>query len=252
MIKNAWTPVKKFLVPLQKKDPDRYHYFLWLKFIILNIFFTVFMAISYLQGWVDAVFAKNPKFGWLEAFLTFDSQTSFIFMMVGVFVAGWFLSLHRVYITSKEINYVKLDNPPEFSRVAEYLSHIEGASDGSRALLHQFLKEKWFSRIDVVRHIAYLLPGIGLLGTVIGFAIATAGVTPEVASDVSAATKMIAHLGNGAGVALYTTVVGLVLGTIWLGGIYQILRVGGSDFVNLLGEKGEQKVKVKTGETGDV
>ncbi len=244
--------MKEAFALLQKQDPRRYHYFLWLKFIILNIFFVTVTAISYMQGWVNIVFAKNPKIGWLEAFFTLDSQTTYIFMMAGTFLVGWFLSVYWVYMTSREINYVKLEHPPEFSRTAEYLLNVKEASDGSRALLHQFLSEKWFSRIDVVRYVAVLLPVLGLLGTVLGFAIVSSGIQSNVVSDANAAANMVTILGKGLGVALYTTIVGCILGAVWLGGIYQIIRVGGNDFLNLLGERGEREVQTKNGKVSDV
>ncbi|MEK7179342.1 MAG: MotA/TolQ/ExbB proton channel family protein [Patescibacteria group bacterium] len=236
---------KRPLALLHKKDPERYHFLLWFKFVILNILFGAFMVIAFFQGWVDIVFAKTPNVGCAMAFLTFDSQTSYIFLMAGVFLAGWLISLHRVYVTSREINYLKLQYPPEFSRVSEYLAHIKGANEGSRAFLFERLSEKLFSRIDIVRYVSVVLPLLGLLGTVLGFAIVSSGIEPNAVSDANAAAKMVTALGKGLGVALYTTIVGGVLGGLWLGGIYQVLRVGSGDFLNLLGERGEREVNMK-------
>ena len=66
-----------------------------------------------------------------------------------------------------------------------------------------------------VRFIANSLVVLGLIGTVVGFIRALDGVNPSAAGDAAQTTAMVSALVAGMGVALYTTLVGSVLG-LWL------------------------------------
>ena len=87
-----------------------------------------------------------------------------------------------------------------------------------------------FSRIVHIRYIANSLTVLGLIGTVLGFIIALSGVDPDIASNPSAISPMVAQLIEGMSVALYTTLVGSIL-SVWLGLVYQMLTTGTSNLV---------------------
>ncbi len=78
-------------------------------------------------------------------------------------------------------------------------------------------------RIGMVRHIANNLVLLGLIGTVLGFVIAFAGIEPGMIGDTEMAAGMISQVVDGMGVALYTTLVGAIA-HIWLYGCYKILE----------------------------
>ena len=78
-------------------------------------------------------------------------------------------------------------------------------------------------RIGMVRHIANNLVLLGLIGTVLGFVIAFAGIEPDMIGDTEMAAGMISQVVDGMGVALYTTLVGAIA-HIWLYGCYKILE----------------------------
>ena len=78
-------------------------------------------------------------------------------------------------------------------------------------------------RIGMVRHIANNLVMLGLIGTVLGFVIAFAGIEPGMIGDTEMAAGMITQVVDGMGVALYTTLVGAIA-HIWLYGCYKILE----------------------------
>ena len=243
----SWAPsyVREFFALLQKNDPDRYHYFLWLKFILLNVLFAAFFALSFFQGWVDAVFAKDPKVDWMTTLLTFHPQTTYVLGMLVVFLVGLFFSFQKVFETSREINCLKESNPRKSSRVAEYLRQIDGAESGSRLISLSALSAKWHNRQSVVRHLANMQTGLGLLGTVLGLVMAVAGVNANVVGDASTAGPLIAGLVSGMGFALYTTVAGGFLGQVWLLTNAHIIRGGSVDFLALLCERGEREVVAK-------
>ena len=72
-----------------------------------------------------------------------------------------------------------------------------------------------FRHIYLAEWIAEKLVFLGLVGTVVGFIMALAGVTAETAMDSSAIPAMIGGLVAGMGTALYTTLVGSI-GYLWL------------------------------------
>jgi hypothetical protein len=74
------------------------------------------------------------------------------------------------------------------------------------AAFRDWRRVRWFRR---------RLVELGLLGTVIGFIIALSGVDARTVGDVSAIQPMVGALISGMGVALNTTLVGLV-GYLWL------------------------------------
>lgn len=225
---------------LHKKDPERYYYLLWFKFVLLNILFLTFFVAAFFQGWVDKVFSKDPDLAWFSTLLTFDVQTSYVTLISLVFLGGLVLSVYKVFATSREINFLKMREAPDFSRVAEYLSSVRGVNSGSRQNCFQFLWERWFSRLTIIKFLANQLMLLGLLGTVLGFIIALSGVKPDAASDVSGIRPMISTLINGMSIALFTTVAGAVLGGLWLKWNYHVLYVGSIDFLTLLGERAER------------
>lgn len=72
-----------------------------------------------------------------------------------------------------------------------------------------------FQKWKDVNWIANALVNIGLIGTVVGFIIALSGVIPDAANDIEQLKPMLVTLLKGAGIALYTTLVGAI-GSLYL------------------------------------
>ena len=72
------------------------------------------------------------------------------------------------------------------------------------------------ARWEDVEFIRENLVILGLIGTVVGFIIALAGVVPDAVSDAASNRLMIATLISGIKIAVHTTLVGMV-GYFWLG-----------------------------------
>jgi hypothetical protein len=70
--------------------------------------------------------------------------------------------------------------------------------------------------------IADLMFKLGLVGTVIGFILMLGGVTELKSADLTAAQQMLTSMSGGMQVALFTTLTGLIAGTL-LGLQYQLL-----------------------------
>ncbi|MYB34706.1 MAG: MotA/TolQ/ExbB proton channel family protein [Gammaproteobacteria bacterium] len=110
---------------------------------------------------------------------------------------------------------------------------MEKASADSRVTLSECLRSSLYSRISIVRLIANNLVIFGLIGTVIGFVIALAGVDSSKVADAASVGPMISTLIQGMSVALYTTLVGAIL-HVWLIMCYQMLAVGTVNLVNAI------------------
>lgn len=230
----------KLFMSLEKHDARRYHFLLWLKFLTANILFAGVFSLAFLRGWVGEIFAKDPGVSWFMALTTFDVQTLFVTVITAVFLVGLALSFRFAFRVSREINYLKLREPPLQSWTGKYLLEIDGIDGTSRMIRLELFSAKWFNRISSVKYFSAQLVFLGLLGTVIGLSIAFSSISTEAASDTSAFTSMLSSLLTGTGVALYTTIAGAFLGGFWLFANSYILHVGSVDFVTLLGERGEQ------------
>jgi len=234
---------------LHKKDPVRYRYLLWLKYLTFNGAALAFVILAYLAGWVGLLFGKDPKATWLDLFSSPDPQVLSVSVILLTFFFGLVLSTNKAYLLSREINFTKDESPQKDSRMAEYLRQIHGADSGSREISRKMLEARWFSRMSLVREIQNILVILGLIGTVIGIIIALSGVRPDSVGDVSAVGPMVATLIKGMAIALNTTLAGSVLGAIWIRMNYHILRVGSVNLITAIVERGERMV-VSGGKNG--
>lgn len=179
-------------------------YLLIYRFILVNVIGFALLAIAALQGWVGDLLAADV--------------TNLVIVIFAVFVVGLVICSQKIVETSLHIDRLKCAAPDRPELAGSYF-------DGPPELLAEALKSRLFSRIAVVRQFASALVVLGLVGTVIGFIIALSGVTADDAGDVSTVRPMISTLISGMSVALYTTLVGALLG-LWLTVNYRILSTG--------------------------
>lgn len=179
-------------------------YLLIYRFILVNVIGFALLAIAALQGWVGDLLAADV--------------TNLVIVIFAVFVVGLVICSQKIVRTSLHIDRLKRAAPDRPGLAGSYF-------DGPPELLAEALKSRLFSRIAVVRQFASALVVLGLVGTVIGFIIALSGVTADDAGDVSTVRPMISTLISGMSVALYTTLVGALLG-LWLTVNYRILSTG--------------------------
>jgi hypothetical protein len=172
--------------------------------ILVNVIGFALLAIAALKGWIAELLAADV--------------TDLVIVIFVVFLVGLAICAEKIITTSRRINRLLSASPDQPGPAGLYV-------DGPPELLAEALKSKLFSRIAVVRQFAAALVVLGLVGTVIGFIIALSGVTAEQASDVSGVRPMISTLVSGMSVALYTTLVGALLG-LWLTINYRILSTG--------------------------
>mgnify|MGYP001174369921 FL=1 len=199
-------------------------YLLLLRFGLVNLVAFALLGAAWAQGLVAKVINADV--------------TNMVVLICVVFITGLILAGYRLWKVSQQLNAAYNFNPKEKSRAADFLKQTKGKDAPSRANITQALKLKLFSRIVHIRYIANSLTVLGLIGTVLGFIIALSGVDPDVASNPSSISPMVAQLIEGMSVALYTTLVGAIL-SVWLGLIYQMLATGTSNLVSKIIELSE-------------
>tara|TARA_Y100001936_G_C16074827_1_gene673299 strand:- start:1959 stop:2573 length:615 start_codon:yes stop_codon:yes gene_type:complete len=199
-------------------------YLLLLRFGLINLVAFALLGAAWAQGLVAKVINADV--------------TNMVVLICAVFITGLILAGYRLWKVSQQLNAAYNFNPKEKSRAADFLKQTKGKDAPSRANITQALKLKLFSRIVHIRYIANSLTVLGLIGTVLGFIIALSGVDPDVASNPSSISPMVAQLIEGMSVALYTTLVGAIL-SVWLGLIYQMLATGTSNLVSKIIELSE-------------
>jgi biopolymer transport protein ExbB/TolQ len=205
-----------------------YRYLLMLRFVLFNLIGFALLGAAHLQGLLEMVLIADQTY-----------LSALIFL---VFLGGLAICAHKIWQTSRELNYVRAFDPLSASRAAEYIAQLRGRSGDSRGILASSMRLKLTQRVAVVRHIAGNLVILGLVGTVIGFVIALSGVQPDQASDVKAITPMVSTLISGMSTALYTTLVGSVL-NVWLMINYHLLAGGTVKLITALLEFGEEHAR---------
>lgn len=200
-------------------------YLLLLRFGLVNLVAFALLGAAWAQGLVAKVINADV--------------TNMVVLICVVFLIGLILAGYRLWKVSKQLNAAYNFNPKERSRASDFLKKTKGKNATSRANIAQALRLKLFSRIVHIRYISNSLTVLGLIGTVLGFIIALSGVDPDVASNPSAISPMVAQLIEGMSVALYTTLVGSIL-SVWLGLIYQMLATGTSNLVSQIIELSER------------
>lgn len=211
---------------LSADDPFVHSYLLALRFAMVNLIAFVLLGAVWLEGWLTSLMVADT--------------THLVAVIAGVFVVGFLLCGRAMLQVSSELNQVKARDRRSSSRVGRYLEAIVGRDGSSRGLLASALKLKLVSRIAPIRHIANSLVILGLIGTVLGFIIALAGVDPQTAADASSIGPMVSTLIDGMSVALHTTLVGSVL-NVWLMLNYRLVEGGTVRLLTATIELGERR-----------
>jgi len=207
---------------------DSHKFLLLLRFAVINLVAFGLLGAVAVQGYLNHVMVVDR---------TRLSAAIFVVFLAGLGICAW-----MVVRTSRELNLARDFDPLVPSRAARYLADVRGRSAGSRAISGAAVRLNLISRIGVVRHIANSLVLLGLIGTVIGFIIALAGVEPGRASDIDKIAPMVSTLIQGMSIALYTTLVGAVL-NVWLMVNYHLLASGTVRLVTAIVQLGERHAR---------
>jgi len=199
-------------------DMNRPNLFL-LRFAVLNILALSLVIVGGMEGWIHRI---------IEADVTRISL-----LIAAMFLIGWAICAYHVNRCARELKLLSGNEPNLAEKYRRYLEMMEKASADSRMTISECLRSSLYSRISIVRLIANNLVIFGLIGTVIGFVIALAGVDSSRVANAESIGPMISTLIQGMSVALYTTLVGAIL-HVWLIMCYQMLAVGTVSLVNAI------------------
>lgn len=174
------------------------------RFILFNI------ACFGLLGW--AWFAGWPQ-------MVLENDSSHITWAIGaLFAMGWCWCACRVAEFTHHLNQLAAGR-------GYWLERWRGAKAGPQrtAGLRESIQISLANKIAPVRQMANVLVILGLIGTVVGFIMATQALDMGAVGDTQAAAAMLGDLMAGMGVALYTTLCGAVA-SVWLMTCYRILQ----------------------------
>ena len=186
------------------------------KSLIINSFAGLLVYVAWLQGWL---------------LLVFESDASYLsLVMAALFVIFWIVSAYHIVVINREI--VRFETRQPEGIAYEYFNKIRAKSiklDGG--LVDQFmlagaLRVRLMMPIHILHYVANMLILLGLIGTVVGFVIAVAGLGDSLAGgeNLQRVQGVLGQIVTGMGVALFTTLVGAILGGLWLQLHYQILE----------------------------
>ena len=102
-----------------------------------------------------------------------------------------------------------------------------------QSMLAGALRVRLMMPIQILHYVANMLILLGLIGTVVGFVIAVSGLGDSLAGgeNLQRVQGVLGQIVNGMGVALFTTLVGAILGGLWLQLHYQLLEKAIAGFV---------------------
>lgn len=199
------------------------------RFALLNILAAALVAAAALQGWLADMFATD--------------RLHLVKLIASVFVAGLIGAAVRAVRLSAELNAVESGVLPPGSKSAWFLTAAARCDGAGRAAMAALLRLKLQQRLSGLRYLANLLVLLGLIGTVVGFILALAGIDPATVGDPAAIGPMVSRLLEGMAVALYTTLVGSLL-NIWLILNCRLLESGAAHLYARLVERSEADARV--------
>ena len=205
---------------------DRTHRsLLLLRFVLLNLTATALVLAAAAQGWIDPILRSDTL--------------HIVKLIAAVFVLGLIQCTGRILKLGRELDGLERGLPAPGTRAAAFLDSIRGLDGQGRATLASALRLKLATRLGGIKHTASTLVLLGLIGTVVGFIEALAGVDPSTVGDAAAIGPMVSSLLHGMAVALYTTLVGSIL-NIWLMLDYRLVEGGTVHLLTQLVEIGER------------
>lgn len=168
------------------------------KWVLLNFLGMLITFFLHQQGWITTI---------ITADISFITPAILVLVLLGIILSG-LLS----FTISREMKEVKRGNIAKV--LAKFYSNPDKFDFNDSKNLDS-LKLLFSSRIIFLRHIAWALVLMGLIGTVIGFIIVLMSIDPSAIADISKLPEVMGNITNGLGVALYTTLAGSI-GNLWI------------------------------------
>ncbi len=183
-------------------------YLAFMRYALFNMAALALTAAAAAQGWIGEIYRSDP--------------TRLTVVIAAAFLLGMIMCTSMIWRTDRALAACLRGVPSRHPLAAGYLDAVRTSSAPARTIRAETFRSRLFGRIGIVRYLASSLVVLGLIGTVIGFIIALSGVDPDIATNPSAVSPMVANLIEGMSVALYTTLLGAIL-SVWLGLCYHML-----------------------------
>lgn len=165
------------------------NYLLFLKFIFFNSLVFYLLGYIYHKGWLSII---------LNSDISFITPIILLAMLFGFLISGyWSFTISKELIDIK--NKINIFKKPTNAN--------ENWNESLKLILS--------SRILVIRHIAWAMVLLGLLGTVLGFIMVLSSIDPMAIGNINMIGELMSQITQGLGVALYTTLAGS-FGNLWL------------------------------------
>lgn len=168
---------------------------LWALFVIFNTFGFGLLGIAVLKGWVAMVLERDT------------SRISIV--IVGLFLIGLVLCYNRIRQLNRAFDDLAARRG---ERLGTYLQIAKVSSSNATEALKVALGRK----LMWINSLLFVLPALGLVGTVVGI---TMGLEGSLISNSGGIAEVVEQLFfqviGGLGVAFYTTIVGMLF-MLWM------------------------------------
>lgn len=183
----------------------RLRWLLLFRFILVNALLACLAMALTASGYVAPVFETD--------------SSRITYGIAGLFVIAWAGSAFHAWRISGWLN--------------EQQTEILPAGEADR--------DKAFAKMAWLDYVAEILVSLGLIGTVVGFSMALAGVAQDTLGQASGAQSAVVFLMQGMQVALNTTLLGAAL-ALWQGCNVLMLRTAATTYwCNRLAERDRQQ-----------
>jgi biopolymer transport protein ExbB/TolQ len=167
----------------------------WSAFVLINVLGMGLMALAYLKGWVQLIAERD---------VTFISL-----IIPAAFVVGLLMCYLRIVALNRAFDDLA-------KRRGMWLQRFRRIAEISTTNASELLKVVLFRKLMWAKALLWLFPVLGLVGTVAGTMIAFEGTMFEGLDDIQAiGQKLVVQMIGGIGIALYTTLVGMIF-MIWM------------------------------------
>ena len=191
------------------------------KWLVINSFAFLLVYVAWLRDWIE---------------LVVESDASYLSIVIGaVFLVFWATSSYHIVGINREIGL--LAGGAQRGVAADYFDRLRRKSRNlaepnvDQSILASTFRARLFMPIQIIAYVGNVLILLGLIGTVVGFVIAVNGLGDSIAggTNMERVQGVLGQIVYGMGVALFTTLVGAILGGLWLQIHYQMLSraVGG-------------------------
>lgn len=210
----------------------------WSAFMLINLMGMGLMALAYLKGWIQLIVNRD---------VTFISV-----VIPAVFLVGLLMCYMRIHALNRAFDDLA-------KRRGAWLQRYRRIAMISTTNASELLKVVLFRKMMWPKSLLWLFPVLGLLGTVAGTMIAFESSMFEGIDNIQEiGQKLVVQMVSGIGIALYTTLVGMVF-MIWMYFNIRLLEVESMKLLEQILEAGaidliesqdtDVKTEVATGET---